>query len=316
MKGWLVNDCLTCIPGTRTFWHDLLSWFPELADNTEGYTDYRVLADRIESQLTKNKPDYIIRNGSYFRSIRTDVKTVCLIQDVQTGDGLQNQIDIINHSSVAVFNTNYVYQKYRQYISSSIAVRVCPLGVNFDFFKPSEDRHPDVLPDSVIYIGSSMNYPKGFNVLLSIIHSMPDQTFCLVMKDDFSINGIPPEDRHRVRIFNRVNQEMVRLLINSCIAAVCTSYEETQHLSGIECAACNIPIVARMVGVYYDYKKKKYIPITLVLLPEQLESLNAVKDSEYNTIYNAKSRIGELTSKAKFFDPNPLERIIFKREKK
>ena len=42
------------------------------------------------------------------------------------------------------------------------------------------------------------------------------------------------------------------MLINSCVAAICTSYEETQHLSGIECAACNIPIIARSVGVYYD----------------------------------------------------------------
>lgn len=249
-----MNDCLTCIPGTQTFWHDLLSWFPTLEDKTGGYTDYSVLADRIESQLMKTRPDYIIRNGSYFRRIQTDVKTISLIQDVQTGDGLQNQIDIINHSSVAVFNTVYVYQKYRDYISPSAVVRICPLGVNFDFFKPSDDRSPDVLPNSVIYIGSSMNYPKGFNVLLSIIHSMPDQNFCLVMKDDFSINGIPLEDRHRVRIFNKVNQENVRILINSCMAAVCTSYEETQHLSGIECAACNIPIVARMVGVYYDNK--------------------------------------------------------------
>lgn len=254
MKGWLVNDRLTCIPGTKTFWHDLLSWFPLLEDKTAGYTDYSVLADRIESQLKLYKPDYIIRNGSYFRIIHTDVKTITLIQDVQHGHLLKNQLDVINKSTVVVFNTNYVYQKYINYISPSTNVKICPLGVNFDFFKPLTERNPVVLPNSIIYIGASTNYPKGFNTLLNIIHSMPDQNFCLVMKDDFSINGIPLEDRNRVRIFNKVNQENVRVLINSCIVAVCTSYEETQHLSGIECAACNIPIVARMVGVYYDNK--------------------------------------------------------------
>jgi hypothetical protein len=250
-----VNDCLTCIPGTRTFWHDLLSWFPDLEDKTGGYTDYSVLASRIESQLVRTRPDYIIRNGSYFRRIQTGVKTISLIQDVQTGPGLQNQLDIIHHSSVAVFNTHYVYRKYADHISPTTNVKICPLGVNFDFFKPIPERHPDVLPESVLFIGASTNYPKGFNVLLNIIHSMPHQNFCLIMKDDFSINGIPLEDRNRVRIFNRINQETVRLVINSCITAVCTSYEETQHLSGIECAACNIPIVARMVGVYYDHKE-------------------------------------------------------------
>ena len=46
-KGWLVNDCLTCIPGTKTLWHDLLEWMPNLIDKTNGYTDFRYLADTI-----------------------------------------------------------------------------------------------------------------------------------------------------------------------------------------------------------------------------------------------------------------------------
>lgn len=251
MKGWLINDCLTCIPGTKTFWHDLLDWFPELIDKTNGYTDYSVLATTIEEQLKMSKPDYIIRNGSYFRKINTDVKTISLIQDVAAG--WDNQIDIINSSQVAVFNTNYVYQKY----ASSIAnknIRIIPLGVNFDFFKPIQEKHPDVLPNSVIYIGSSMNFPKGFNRLLNIIDSMTEQNFCLVMKDNFTLADIPEKNRSRVKVFNKVNAETVRLLINSSVCALCTSYEETQHLSGIECGACNVPIVATCVGVYFDCK--------------------------------------------------------------
>ena len=88
--------------------------------------------------------------------------------------------------------------------------------------------------------------------MLDIIVKMTDQNFCLIMKDTFSIHQIPEIARHRVRIFNRIPSSLVRVIINSCNLAVCTSYEETQHISGIECAACNIPIVARAVGVYYD----------------------------------------------------------------
>ena len=44
-SGWLVNDTLTCIPGTITFWHNLLEWFPELLDKTNGYTNYINLAN-------------------------------------------------------------------------------------------------------------------------------------------------------------------------------------------------------------------------------------------------------------------------------
>ncbi|HLD91219.1 MAG TPA: hypothetical protein VI911_09430 [Patescibacteria group bacterium] len=71
-----------------------------------------------------------------------------------------------------------------------------------------------------------------------------------------------------------------------------------------------------MVGIYYDYKRKKYIPITMIILPEQFETLNVVKNGEYNTIYNAKSKMGELSTKAKFFNPSTLERLIDKRRLK
>jgi glycosyltransferase involved in cell wall biosynthesis len=246
-KGWLVNDCLTCIPGTITFWHNLLEWFPELVDKTNGYTDFSLLASSIENQLHE-KPFYIIRNGTYFRRIHTDVKQISLIQDVRSNNS--EQIDVINNSTIVVFNTEYVYNKYKGLIHNA-NIKICPLGVDFDFFKPIVERHPDVLANSILFIGAATNYPKGFNVLLDIIHKMENQNFCLIMKDDFTID---PSLRNRVRVFNKINKEKVRLLINSCSLAVCTSYEETQHLSGIECAACNIPIVAREVGVYYDNK--------------------------------------------------------------
>jgi hypothetical protein len=248
--GWLVNDCLTCIPGTTTFWHNLLEWFPELIDKTNGYTDFSILASYIEHELvlSPKKPHYIIRNGTYFRQIRTDIKQILLIQDVQSDKS--QQIRVINNSAVVVFNTEYVYNKYKNIIHGA-TIKICPLGVDFDFFKSIPERHPSVLPNSLLFIGAATKYPKGFHILLDIIHKMKDQNFCLIMKDNFIID---PSLRNRVVVFNKISKETVRLVINSCRAAICTSYEETQHLSGIECAACNIPIIAREVGVYYDNK--------------------------------------------------------------
>jgi glycosyltransferase involved in cell wall biosynthesis len=250
--GWLVNDCLTCIPGTNTFWHNLLEWVPLLVDKTRGYTDYSILADVIEMDVAQStyieKPYYIIRNGSYFRGINVqNIKTISLIQDI-----LQNnmQLDVINRSDIVVFNTYYVFNKYKNKITAT-TIKICPLGIDFNFFKPIVDRHPDIPSNSIIFIGSSTNYPKGFSIMLDIIYKT-DYHFCLIMKDNFSIDHFPSHIKSRVRVFNSVNQYMVRLLINSCMIAVCTSYEETQHLAGIECGACNIPIVAREIGFYYD----------------------------------------------------------------
>lgn len=248
-RGWLVNDQLTGIPNTYTFWHDLLNWFPKLEDKTNGYTDYSILADVIEH--LPNRPDYIIRNGSYFRKLNVNIPTISLIQDIQENN--KTQLEVINNSDIVVFNSKYVYDKYKDKISAAVKYEICPLGIDFDFWKPDMNKNNDILPNSILFIGSSSVYPKGFNVMLDII-MYTNYNFCLIMKDDFSINMLPVSVRNRVKIFNKISQLDVKKIINSCVLALCTSYEETQHLSGIQCGACNIPIIARSVGVYYDNK--------------------------------------------------------------
>ena len=246
MKGWLVNDCLTCIPGTRTFWHDLLEWFSHLEDKTGGYTDYSLLANRIES--LPDRPDYIIRNSSYFRRLNIQVPTFCLVQDTMN---CPMQTDVINHSTVTVFASRHLYEAYRHRINPP-NFRIIEQSSDFNFFKPSEEKHPDVLPNSILFIGDSSFEKKGFHRVLTIIDSMEDFNFCLVMKDSTSIDIIPERHQSRVRIFNRVNRDTVKLLINSCVCAICTSGYEEGHFAGIEIGACDVPMVTRPMGCYLD----------------------------------------------------------------
>jgi len=250
-KGWLVNDTLTCIPNTRTFWHDLSDWFPNLEDKCNGYTDYSVLAQTIES--IDGRPDYIIRNGSYFRRLNIDVPTFCLIQD--TSDNPM-QTEVINTSTCVVFASKETHNLYKDRINPN-NVRVIEQSSDFDFFKPISERHPEVLPNSIIFIGDSSHEKKGFHRVLNLIETMTDFNFCLVMKDDTSINDIPQHSRSRVRIFNKVNRDTVRLLINSSVCAICTSGNEEGHFAGIEIGACDIPMVARPMGCYLDRKDDK-----------------------------------------------------------
>jgi len=247
-KGWLVNDCMTCIPGVETFWHHLLLWFPNLEDKTNGYTDYSILANRIENLSLNSKPGYIIRNGSYFRKLNIDVPTFCLIQDTMNND---MQTEVINSSTVVVFASKTTYNIYKDRINPK-NVRVIEQSSDFNFFKPIPERHPDVLPNSVIFIGDSSYEKKGFHRVLDIIDNMPDMNFCLVMKDNTTLDAIPEKNRSRVKIFNKVTSETVRLLINSCVCAICTSGNEEGHFAGVEIGACNIPMVARPMGCYLD----------------------------------------------------------------
>ena len=238
--GWLVNDCLTCIPGTKTFWHDLLEWVPGLVDKTNGYTGFSVLANNIESETVV--PSYIIRNATFFRKINLPCKQISLLQDCY--EERVQQKDVCNNSDVTVFNSNYTYEQYKNDITEC-EIEIIPLGVDFQLFNKSNDKHEDVLPNSILFVGSSENYPKGFNVVKDLI-STTNYNFCLVMKDNFNIS------HPRVKVFNKVNHETLVRIYNSCEMLIRTSVVETQHLVSIEAGACGLPIITTNVGGLYN----------------------------------------------------------------
>ena len=246
--GWLVNDCLTCIPGTKTFWHDLLGWFPNLIDKTNGYTNYNILADRLEQEAElEGTPDYIIRNATFFRKINLPCKQVSLLQDCY--EERAQQKDVCNNSDVTVFNSNYTFEQYKNDIIGC-KIEVIPLGVDFHLFnvlnnKQELQQQLNILPNSILFVGSSDNYPKGFDAVLNLINTT-NYNFCLVMKDDFNIS------HQRVKVFNKINHDMLVKIYNSCDILLCTSVIETQHLAAIEAGACDLPVVTTNVGALYN----------------------------------------------------------------
>jgi glycosyltransferase involved in cell wall biosynthesis len=240
-KGWLVNDTLTCIPGTKTFWHDLLENVPGLVDKTDGNTSFNVLPHKIvEYANAEGVPDYIIRNASFFNKINLTVPTISLLQDLGHG-----RMDVCNSSTVVVFNSPYTKAMYGNSVTAPSVI--IPLGVDFNLFKPDKSYKEElgILDNSILYVGSSDYHPKGFDKMLDLIHNS-DYNFCLVMKDDFKM------EHPRVKVFNKINHDLLVKVINSCSLLVCTSVVETQHLGGLEAAACNIPLVVTNVGMYYD----------------------------------------------------------------
>jgi glycosyltransferase involved in cell wall biosynthesis len=242
-QGWLVNDCLTCIPGTKTLWHDLLEWIPNLIDKTNGYTDFSVLADSIESQLKHHKPDYIIRNASFFRPIETEVYTISLLQDPVNS---KIQIDVCDRSDLVVFNSQYTYEKSIKFLNIKNH-KIIPIGTDFEFFRPLNKDFKDeldILDNSVLFIGANNQY-KGFDKLVDVINKS-HLNFCLVMKDSTNITT------KNCRTFNRVGHETLIKIINSCSRCVCLSNTETLHLSSVEAGACDIPVITTNVGIHYN----------------------------------------------------------------
>jgi glycosyltransferase involved in cell wall biosynthesis len=284
-KGWLVNDTLTCIPGTKTFWHDLLEWIPELHDKCNDYTPYNLLPSNIENQWDNgNRVDYIIRNATYFRSMNIPVKTISLLQDLLLND--QEQLDVCNSSDVVVFNSPYTQSHYRDKITSKSVM--IPLGVDFNKFKPLGIDYRDeldVLPNSIIFIGSATNTPKGFDIMMDIINNT-NYNFCLVMKDEFKI------DNPRVKVFNRIDHDVLVKVMNSCEMLVCTSRVETLHLAGVEAAATGLPLVTSNVGIYYELESGIWGRNT-----KSFDYRDFIREIKY-----VKNRLGEFKPREKFLE--------------
>ena len=244
-KSWLVNDTLTCIPGTKTLWHDLLEWIPDLEDPVNGYIPFNILPYVINNKATKEKPpDIVIRNCTFFPRLAFKAKTISILQDIYDGNIREQQLDVALNSELVIFNSEFTKSFYPEITTN---FEIIPLGIDFTFFNIDKNYSEElgILPNSILFIGASNSYPKGFDLLTEIINKT-NYNFCLIMKDDYKIN------HPRIKVFNRVNAVTVKKIINSCKLCLCTSKVETQHLAGLEAAACNLPLLTTNVGAYYN----------------------------------------------------------------
>lgn len=237
---WLVNDQLGAL-GEKTFWHTLLEL--GLEDRTGGYTPFNRLADKIEMEAASDLPRLIIRNGTYFRTINLPVRTISFVQDVTSGRAAEMQRAVMDSSDVVVFNSEYT----RLHVASTKTPHVTvPIGVDFDLFRPAKElKWTHKLPqDTVLFVGAASDV-KGWEFLVDLIEETRFH-FAIVAKDGAGF------EHPRVTNFGRVSQETLVEIMNNCAALVCTSKTETQHLAGIEAAACGLPLIVPNVGIYYD----------------------------------------------------------------
>jgi glycosyltransferase involved in cell wall biosynthesis len=249
MRRLLVNDALTQIPGTRTFWHDLQEWAG--AEFIGG--DYATLATVADSMAGDGGVSLIIRNATWFPPLKASehVPTIGLLQDtIADGPQRKMQIDVANTSRVVVFNSEFCKSKYPTLPDG----HVIPLPVDFSTFEPQNAmgcQQALGLPDGcVCWVGAAQGaagHIKGWDIFIRVVRQNPDIPFVAVLKD-----AAPEVYPPNLRVYVRLTHEELVGVIGACRVGLCTSRSESQHLAGIEMGACGLQIVAPEVGVYWE----------------------------------------------------------------
>lgn len=266
MRRLLVNDCLSALPGHRTFWNDLQDWFGmEFCGG-----DYSTLTADAEKLIERGAgTDLVIRNASYFPPIKSDVPQIALLQDIFTEGPLRDmQIEVILNSKRIVFNSAFTESHYDQVgiitellrtnkkelqFSDYAAYSVIPLPVDFSIFTPGNTmglQQALSLPDGcVCWVGAcqgAAGQVKGWDIFLQIVRLNPDIPFVAVFKDAAPETILP-----NLRVYVRLSQEDLAKVMGACRVGLCTSRMESQHLAGIEMGACGLPLVVPPVGTYW-----------------------------------------------------------------
>lgn len=236
---WIVNDYLTCIPGTKTFWHMLLE-----ISGTEDKTgvSFNNLADKIESD--KCECDLIIRNATFFRPINRNVKQIALLQDIYPGDA--QQIDVCSKVDCVVFNSIATKDAYSEHLNKFRRVEIIPLGVNEHLFKSYGSVFKHGTPIGM-FVGD-YNNTKGAHIFEQIASEKKFMNFIYVSKSGGKIN------LKNVRNFpGGVNEIGMARLYNESDLVIMCSPVETLHLTSIEGCLCEKPVVGTNTGWLRNY---------------------------------------------------------------
>lgn len=244
-KPLIVNDQMTCIPNTKTLWHHLIEWLK--AEWFGG--DYQILATNAEMYLSSAVAlhNVVIRNGTYFPWFpASGLPVISLIQDIHPPGHLRDwQRNVGLNSDAVVFNSEHTRDHYPELRSKGTII---PLGTDFDLFdiKDVEKTH------DVVWVGAATAV-KGWRLFNEIVRENQDLTFLCVTKDGARIDA-PNVTNHA----NVPASEMV-VLMNQAKIGLCTSEQETQHLAGVEMAACGLTVVAPPIGVYQTYPEWAFV---------------------------------------------------------
>ncbi len=276
MRTLLVNENIFgSVSHEETFWSTLGRLLPDT--QTLALSEFN---GDLTARLEELKPDLVISNSILGALPLPDgTKSIVLLQDdframerllpvtwktiikrilrIPTfyKDSIRKQYEAIGAADRCVAVSNQVASSYQ------VPADIIPIGINPELFRPlgnkAELRQKYNIPEGevAIFVGSS--HPvKGFDQLYSEIIADPNRTYILVLKDEPGQFETPKN----VRLFFRVNQEVLCELYNCADRYVGRSIVETLWLAPLEALFCNLPIDVTPVGIFNEWQPENKNP--------------------------------------------------------
>ncbi|TFH25885.1 glycosyltransferase family 1 protein [Candidatus Bathyarchaeota archaeon] len=234
MSIWIANDKLTCIPGTKTFWHMLME-IPGTVDKTGTHNFH--LAEKIEND--PDTPDLIIRNASFCRRFNRPEKTIAFFQDLPRDE---RKDDVVFNADCVVFNSEYTAKEYDYEEWYIKRVEIIPIGVNTEIFNAWSPAITRSVRPVGIFIGDK-GHTKNTVLFEAIVKTRTDLDFIYVSKKGCKID-LP----NVTNVAGGVNEEYMAGLYNCSDFILMTSPVETLHLSSVEACFCDIPVIGIETG--------------------------------------------------------------------
>lgn len=269
---WIVNDFLTCIPGTRTFWHLLLE-----IDGTLDKTGVSFPQLKVKIEDDQDKCDLIIRNATFFPRIqRKDCKQIALLQDYYGDDEAQS--DVCEHADCVVFNSTFTRDKFSGRFPDA---KTIPLGVNEHLFRPvanfkKEDYIFDRFKKTGIFVGD-YNSTKNTAMFEALCKEKTYVDFIYISKLGGRIN-LP----NVINYPGGVNEQgMVKLYSQADFCIFCSPVE-TLHLASVEACLCNIPVIGTNTGwLAHHFDEKVGIRVDNPTFENFCDAIDEVITSHY-----------------------------------
>jgi len=195
----------------------------------------------------KGFADLIIRNASWFPRLARKEKTIAFFQDLPRD---ARKDDVVFNADCVVFNSHYTLGAYQNDLDKIKRYEVIPIGVNGKIFTPYQPcltRFAQSGPTTGIFVGD-YNATKNTKTFEGVARHRKDLRFFYVSKAGHRIN-LPNVNN----IVGGVGEAEMADLYNESDFVIMCSPVETLHLSSIEGAMCDKPVVGTRTGWLADY---------------------------------------------------------------